>query len=379
MIDILSPGLELTVAILAVATPLIIGIVVALRSWGRSVPRRIGRGAAALVVVLLCQALGLVAVFLHVNNTYAFYASWDELFGRTATVSTQDLVTVTSPSASVVPVSPHNPNPGGLLTGVDVAGTDPAYSHVPVWLPPQYFEKSEAHTQFPVLYWIGGVNDTGDHALQSIPLIDPALSLVRSGEVTPFIVVVLPGKIRSEQDTECMDIAGTNHQTWVMKTVREQVERHYRVGSTRESRFVAGWSTGGYCAANLTSKYPLDFNAGFALAGYYHPTFEGPALSKVTPQLIADNSPLARVKAGNVDSRVRFLSVMSKRDRSTWGDVDNPLMLNGQVWSDGQDFWNHAHALKQYEFIVLDQGGHGTGTYVPYLRQCLRWLGQFGL
>ena len=112
---------------------------------------------------------------------------------------------------------------------------------------------------------------------------------------------------------------------------------------------------------------------------YYHPTFEGPALSKVTPQLIADNSPLARVKEGNVDSRVRFLSVMSKRDRSTWGDVDNPLMLNGQVWSDGQDFWNHAHALKQYEFIVLDQGGHGTGTYVPYLRQCLRWLGQFGL
>lgn len=114
MIDILSPGLELTVAILAVAAPLIIGIVVALRSWGRSVPRRIGRGAVALVVVLLCQALGLVAVFLHANNTYAFYTSWDELFGRTATVSTQDLVTVTSPSASVVPVSPHNPNPGGL-------------------------------------------------------------------------------------------------------------------------------------------------------------------------------------------------------------------------------------------------------------------------
>ena len=96
-----------------------------------------------------------------------------------------------------------------------------------------------------------------------------------------------------------MDIAGINHQTWVMMTVREQVERHYRVGSTRESRFVAGWSTGGYCAANLTSKYPLDFNAGFALAGYYHPTFEGSALSKATPQLIADNSPLARVKAGN--------------------------------------------------------------------------------
>ncbi|WP_245306493.1 alpha/beta hydrolase [Acidipropionibacterium timonense] len=379
MIDILSPGLALAVAVLAVLVPVGVGVVAAIRGRGLSTPRRIGRGIGTFLVVVLCQALGLVAVFLHVNNTYAFYTSWEELLGEAPAAPTHDLVAIASPSIKKVPITTRNPHPDGMLAGIEVPGTDRAYSHVPVWLPPQYFEKSEARTRFPVLYWIGGVNDTGDHDLQSIPLVGPASTLVKSAKVNPFVIVFLPGKIRAGQDTECTDIGGINHQSWIMRTVRDRIEKHYRVGRTRDSRFVAGWSTGGYCAANLTSKYPNDFKAGFGLAPYYHPTFEGATLAKVTPRIVADNSPLARVKAGKVDSRVRFLSVMSKLDRSTWGDASNPVVENGQVWADGQDFWNHAHTLKQYEFILLPSGGHGTATYIPYLSQCLRWLGQYGL
>ena len=140
-------------------------------------------------------------------------------------------------------------------------GTDPQYSHVPVWLPPQYFEKSEQGTRFPVLYYNGGVNDTGDHGNVSMDLITPARELVKRQKINPFVIVFLPGRIRNGIDSECVDVGPVYHESWIMKTVMPQIESHYRVGHERGSRFISGWSSGGYCSANLTTKYPKTFNA----------------------------------------------------------------------------------------------------------------------
>lgn len=378
VVDILSPWLAVGVTVVAIAVPVALALWAGMRG-SHGWLRRVGRGVGVLLVVALCQALALSAVFFHVNDTYAFFTSWDELIGEAPAAPTHDLVAIHQEKVRKIPITSSNPHPDGLMAGIRMPGTDRSRSHVPVWLPPQYFERSQSRTRFPVLYWIGGVNDTGDHDNIAVPITGPSLNLIKKGKVNPYVIVFLPGEIRAGQDTECTNVDGIDHQSWILDTVIPKVEKHYRVGRTRDSRFIAGWSTGGYCAANFATRYAARFKAGFGLAPYFHPTYSEPLLAKVPRSTILENSPLHWVKERKVPADTRFLSVMSKLDRSSWGDVSDPPMQNGQIMADGQDFWNRAHTMKQYSFIVLPSGGHHPGTYIPYIPQCLRWLGQYGL
>ncbi len=377
-IGIMSPGLARTMIGLAVVVPLLLALWWGWRGHGRWW-RRLGRGMSRWLLVVICQLVALVAVFLPINNTYGFYTSWADLLGQAPTPPRHDLVDIHRPTVRKIPISKNNPHPDGLVGGIMMPGTDARNAHVPVWLPPQYFEHSQIHTRFPVLYWIGGEGDSGDRDNISIPLIGPAAQLVKSYQANPFVIVFLPGEIRTGQDTECTDVGGINHESWIMKTAIPHIEKHYRVGRTAAFKFIAGYSTGGYCAANFTVKYSGDFRAGFGLAPYFHPVYEEPQLSQVTQQTRDENSPILRVKENTVPKDVRFLSVMSKADRSTWGDAAHPPMSHGQIWADGQDFWNHAHTMPQFAFILTDEGGHHTGSYTPYLSESLRWMAQYGL
>ncbi|MCI1747023.1 MAG: alpha/beta hydrolase-fold protein [Acidipropionibacterium sp.] len=374
-IGIMSPGLARATVCAAVVLPLVLALWWGWRAGGGRW-RRIRRGAGRWILVVACQGIALVAVFLPINGTYGFYTSWGELLGEAPVAPRHDLVDIHRTTVRRIPISKDNPHPDGLMAGIMMPGTDLRNAHVPVWLPPQYFEHSESHTRFPVLYWIGGVDDTGDRDNISIPLIGPALQLIKTYQTNPFVIAFLPGEIRGGQDTECTDVGGIDQQSWLMRTAIPHLQQHYRVGRNRASTFIAGFSTGGYCAANFSIKYHTDFRAGFGLAPYFHPVYAEPQLSQVSQQTRDDNSPIMRVKNRTVPANVRFLSVMSTTDRSTWS---NPALSYGQVWADGQDFWNHAHQMPQFSFILTEDGGHQTGTYTPYVPESLRWLGQYGL
>lgn len=377
-IGIMTPGLATAMICAALAVPVLLAV-----WWGwrskRGWWRNLVHGAGRWLILVTSQLVALMAVFLSVNNTYGFYTSWGELIGEAPAAPRHDLVDIHSPQVKRIAISKNNPHPDGLMAGIMMPGTDPRNAHVPVWLPPQYFERSQTHTRFPVLYWIGGEGDSGDRDNISIPLVGPALNLIKNYQANPFVIVFLPGEIRTGQDTECTDVGGIKQQSWIMRTAITRIQKHYRVGRTAASKFVAGYSTGGYCAANFTIKYHTEFRAGFGLAPYYHPVYGQPQLSQVTQQTRDENSPIMRVKARNVPSEVRFLSVMSRADKSTWGDAANPAMSYGQVWADGQDFWNHAHTMDQFAFILTAEGGHHTSTYTPFISESMRWLGQYGL
>jgi len=379
MVSILSPELCAVVLIAAVALPLAFATWHAVRGTG-SWWRKALRGLGHFVVILVAQALLIVGSFLHINREYGFFTSWSDLLGEAEPAGpVHDLVPIRRTKVKDIPVSKDNPHPNGQLVGLTMPGTDPQYSHVPVWLPPQYFEKSEQGTRFPVLYYNGGVNDTGDHGNVSMDLITPARELVKRQKINPFVIVFLPGRIRNGIDSECVDVGPVYHESWIMKTVMPQIESHYRVGHERGSRFISGWSSGGYCSANLTTKYPKTFNAGFGIGGYYHPTFEGAILSSVTQPLIDDNSVVRRVKEKKVDRSVRFLSVLNRSDVQSWGPGREPAIIDGQVGPDGGQFHRLAKGHQQFTFIVLHGGGHRNTVYMPYVQQCLEWLGQFGL
>ncbi|WCC79213.1 alpha/beta hydrolase-fold protein [Cutibacterium equinum] len=379
MVSILSPELCTAVLIAAFALPLAFAIWRAVHSAG-SWWRKVLSGVGHYLVIVVAQALLIVGVFLGMNREYGFFASWSDLFVEADPAAPiHDLVPIRRTKVKDIPISKDNPHPNGYLTGLTMPGTDPQYGHVPVWLPPQYFEKSAQGTRFPVLYYIGGLNDTGDHANVSMDLITPAQDLVTSRKINPFAIVFLPGRIRRGIDSECLDVGPVRHESWIMKTVLPRIESRYRVGHERGSRFIGGWSSGGYCSVNLATKYPKSFNAGIGIGGYYHPTFEGQILASVSQPLIDANSVMRRVHDNRIDRSVRFLSVLNRSDVQSWGPEKGTVISNGQIGPDAGQFYRLANGRKQFPFIVLNGGGHRGAVYMPYVQQCLEWLGQFGL
>ncbi|MSS46448.1 hypothetical protein FYJ43_10560 [Cutibacterium sp. WCA-380-WT-3A] len=379
MVSILSPKLCAAVLIAAFAVPLVFAVwraIVGTGSWWR----KILRGLGYLVVMVVAQALLLTGVFLYANREYGFFTSWGDLLGEAEPdAPVHDLVPIRRTKVKDIPISKSNPHPNGQMVGMTMPGADAQYARVPVWLPPQYFEKSQDRTRFPVLFYIGGVNDTGERDNTSIDLIDPTTALIKNKKVNPFVIVFLPGRIRDGIDSECVNVGPYKHETWIMKTVIPQIESHYRVGHERGSRFIGGWSTGGYCAANLSTKYHRTFNAGFSLGGYYHPMFESPQIAGMARSVMADNSVVQRVQERRVDRTVRFLSVLNSSDLQSWGPGRQPVVANGQVGPDGGQFHHVAKGMKQFAFILISGGGHRNSVYMPYTEQSLEWLGQFGL
>ncbi len=121
---------------------------------------------------------------------------------------------------------------------------------------PASFEKDKAK-KYPVLYYLHGLGDN-EQSLLNLGGWDLIEDLRRQGKVGEFIVLApagghtffinsVDGKIRYED--------------FLMKEFMPQMEKKYRVESTRATRGITGISMGGYGAMRLAFKYPTQFAA----------------------------------------------------------------------------------------------------------------------
>lgn len=108
------------------------------------------------------------------------------------------------------------------------------------------------------------------------------------------MVQVMPainGPGRRYQD--CVNGPAVNDETYLTKDVRTDVYARYRVSQDPCEWGVAGYSSGGYCAANLALRHRGSFGAAAVINGYFRAA-DGPAgaaLNNSQP-LEAANSPL---------------------------------------------------------------------------------------
>jgi pimeloyl-ACP methyl ester carboxylesterase len=95
------------------------------------------------------------------------------------------------------------------------------------------------------------------------------------------------------QFQDCVNGPAVNDETYLTKDVRTDVYARYRVSHDPYEWGLAGYSSGGYCAANLALRHPGSFGAAAVINGYFRAA-DGPAgaaLNNSQP-LEAANSPL---------------------------------------------------------------------------------------
>jgi len=138
--------------------------------------------------------------------------------------------------------------------------------HVDV-LTPRGYDPSSG-TRYPVLYLLHGVPGEPDRIMESVK--DDLDRAFTTGGQAPFIVAAPTGGGTAHHDTEWADAADGKDmvESYLIKNVMPAVEG--TSPRTAAQRAVAGFSMGGYGAANLALRHPDLFGQFVSLAGYFH-------------------------------------------------------------------------------------------------------------
>lgn len=130
-----------------------------------------------------------------------------------------------------------------------------------------FFPKSYSKTEklFPVIYFLHGVNNETISENGLTNLYSPELGLSQFADIYQTIIVApIVGNsfyLDAPQKSE------SNFATYVGEELPAFVDKNYRTIASREGRFLAGFSMGGYGAVSLLCRYPDNFSIAASRGG----------------------------------------------------------------------------------------------------------------
>jgi len=243
-----------------------------------------------LPVKILCGTLSIVVAMTGgiaaVNYYYGYYTTWGEMWtdfhGGTGNLGT---ITAESSTSAIESGRIGWTDLPGKLSGYDRKGL--------VYLPPQYGEARYSRARFPVVELLHGSPGTPLAWSSVLHISQVANSLLAKHLIGPMILVMpsIDGNGHDYQD--CVNGPGVSDETYLIKDVRADVFARYRVSHDPYEWGVAGYSSGGYCAANMSLRHPSSFGAAALINGYFRAA-DGPAAAALnhSQPLEAANSPL---------------------------------------------------------------------------------------
>ena len=290
-----------------------------------------------------------------------FYSNWNDVLGnydayKTPIVQTQN--ESKSPLDSYVRsvrlglgFHSHGGQFSFALTGLKSGVTAPVY----VYLPPTY--GADPAKKWPVLVLLPGypgVPTTWFHALDLLRILRHEIS---TGYAHDFLIVLPTLSVTPPRDTECTDIpGGPQVNTWLGVDVPNAIISGLAASTDRREWAIAGYSTGGFCAAKVMLSHPERFSVAVPIAAYFKPSRE--KLFGGSSAIRDANSPLLLAKALTLPSHM--LLVGTSKDPGVMKSIAEMEKVHNPN-------------------LVIDQmidinGGHSTKVWKSQLPRILDWL-----
>jgi enterochelin esterase-like enzyme len=347
--------------------------------WWLLVARRV---ALKLVAAILSFAVAMFFGVLSVNKYFSYYTTW---------------------GAAVADLSNSSPNSGpqisqgSLLAGnkslvfdqravyvklAQVQGytlrvTIPGKaSHltrqVYIYLPPQYFQPRYAKYRFPVIELIHGQPGLPQDWINVVGIQETLNQMVKQGQAAPAVLVMPDANGGNSISLQCLNqVRGPQDLTYLAQDVPDAVGRMLRVMPPGNAWGVAGYSEGGFCAANMALQYRYRYGYAASLSGYYAPMKNkmGSPLKEVDPfggdsALRAQNTPLDEIRAVAPGARLPLFWLGAGQGSSA--DVANASYF--------------AQLLQLHEadipLVIVPGGGHTMGSWHAQVPAMLSWMTQ---
>jgi S-formylglutathione hydrolase FrmB len=370
-------GLALLVVAIVVTLAAFVGAALLMGRLGRAFWAFLVR----IVLMAMVSALVVVTCGIWVNRNFHFYSDWSDLFGTSATVSTQiqesgGLATnavdqnvpatgTAAPAPAPTANRPPLPSPGQRFQTYQVAGAASGLTgRVLAILPAGYEDPANAGRLYPVIVALPGFPGSPEQYVP--PGIDVGAAMDKkaaAGTGTGAIVIAPVTSFPSNTDTECLNGRQGQPQveTYLTRDVPEFVVRTLRVKSQRSAWSALGFSAGGYCAAMLPLLHPDVYATGIVLGGYFTPYFETPSYKPYGP--------------GDQQWKDRYDLVAYIRRNpppvALWVQTSKTDTLS---YATSAPFIAAAKAPLSVRTLVEDNAGHRMETWDAKLPQAMDWL-----
>ncbi|MEO7288406.1 MAG: alpha/beta hydrolase-fold protein, partial [Jatrophihabitantaceae bacterium] len=347
-------------ALLASSTLLLVG-------WSQLRRLRWGCWPARLSLLAASQCCAVVLVALLVNDQFAFYQNWAELLGSHPRQG-QPAIAEGQQDARLHGLLLANFHAGrGTLVSMPVPGVRSKVHAAPatVYLPPQYGDPAMANRSFPVVELLSGFPGGPASWLRDLHVRQLLDSMIKHGQSAPFIAVIPVQNVASPRDTECVNVlGGPQVDSYLSYDVRTATARAFRASAAGSQWTVLGYSTGGYCAVDLSLRHPGMFSAAVSLAGYNAPAHDRStgSLFGHRPWLARAFSPIWLVEHGKLAPQ-HVLLVATKAD---------PVSLYEARQLAGQN-----RSPVQMSVLALPRGGHNFATFAAELPTGIGWLSRY--
>jgi len=275
------------------------------------------RVLAACLAFIPAMVFGIAAV----NKYYDYYQTWGALFS--------DLSGQAQSIPHLAAASLKRGTAGALeeqITSSSDAALDAQYgdlfsttitgprSHISrqvyIYLPPQYFEKAYASYRFPAIELLHGAPGEPSTWINVMNVIPIYLGLLTAHKAYPAVLVMPDTDGGLQYSLQCLnDPHGLQDMTFVGKEVPDWVTANLRVQKPGYTWGIAGYSEGGFCAANIGLQEATSFGYVGVESGYFAPSpsqvpLDGKPNGKPVdvnvfahdPKLLAINTPQEYIK-----------------------------------------------------------------------------------
>jgi enterochelin esterase-like enzyme len=300
----------------------------ALLCWLAFARQPVFRVLAACLAFIPAMLFGVAAV----NKYYDYYQTWGalaaDLGGQGAnqgptlptvdTASGQNLSAILGSTINVAAAAQQ-----GQTFRLTVRGpTSGLTRHVYVYLPPQYFREAYRNYRFPAIELINGFPGQPQDWINVVGVTAAYATLLNNGVVKPVALVMPDPNGGRRVSLQCLNVVhGPQDATFLAVDLSLYLSRVLRLQPPGQGWGIAGYSEGGYCAANLALIYRLRYGYSGVLSGYFVPSKD---LLGTPPRLISpfgrntalarQNTPFYRLSTLPVSARIPlfWLGVGSK-------------------------------------------------------------------
>jgi S-formylglutathione hydrolase FrmB len=253
---------------------LVAGLVVA--GWRRAHwPRRI----CGIVAVILA----VVSAGSAVNQTFAYYPTFDRLFGKSANhfLDNAQLAAMRTQVAKTGQLPDH-----GATLSVEIPGKNLKFTPRPayIWVPPAWFARN--HPQLPVIELLHGTPGDPSNWTKASYADATALAFAEQHHGIAPILVMPDINGTWDADTECVNSTLYGDvETYLTETVPAFMRKDFNASTAQGSIAVAGLSEGGLCATTLALNNPKVYAAFGNYSGDESPTYQNDNQAQTTQTL----------------------------------------------------------------------------------------------
>jgi enterochelin esterase-like enzyme len=247
--------------------------------WWLAVAKQLAfRILAACLAFLPAMMFGVAAV----NKYYDYYQNWNAAISDLTGSSAQAPELPTSAAGSSVKfgallgsnVDTTLARHDGYLLRVTVHGGQSHLTRtVYVYLPPEYFQAGYRGFKFPVIEFLHGFPGLPQDWVTVIGVNTLLDNLVAARRAQPAVLVMPDANGARDVSLQCLNqVNGPQDATFLASDLPGYLARVLRVQPPGQAWGIAGYSEGGFCAANLGLQYGRNFGFAGVLSGYFKPS-----------------------------------------------------------------------------------------------------------